>query len=484
MIPESSENPQKTLKRSLGFNALLATGVCSMVGASIHVVPFMIQKNVPGIGNQVIISFLLAAIPCLLAALSYASLSTAMPEAGGSFRYVSKGLSPFAGFIASFSQWFGLSIVIGVVAFIIPDFAADFFINAGAPDVAEVLVNSSWRPWISLAILWTFAGLNLSGGSTYSNVLIPMMWLMIGSGAIVIVAGIFLDANDFLAAYQLKEGRLPPEAEAIPYNPLQIIFGATVLFSSYIGFDTIAQAGGEAKEPHKNLPRAMVLAVVCVGLFYILFTAAVYKMVPWRFMAYEVQHKNITAPGLLAYLLPPSLTLAVLAGATIALLNDLPGMILSVSRLLFAWASDGIFPRFLSTIHSKTLVPSNSIVASTMVASIGVLGSHFAGNFFLGIDIMVVAMMFNFLIITITLFRLEHKPDLLIRITFLKNSLIRKVVTTAGMVSLMIFLSIQIGKDLTGSQREWYFRGTLVWLLVMLVGSIIYWLRKRNSSQP
>lgn len=480
MIPESLENSEKSLKRSLGFSALLATGVCSMVGASIHVVPFMIQKNVPGLGNQVILSFLIAAIPCLLAALSYASLSTAMPEAGGSFRYVSKGLSPFAGFIASFSQWFGLSIVIGVVAYIIPDFAADFFINAGAPSFAKVLVNNTWRPWVSLAILWTFAGLNLKGGSAYSKVLIPMMWLMIGSGAIVIIAGVFLDANDFVAAYQLKEGVLPPTAEPIPSNPLQIIFGATVLFSSYIGFDSIAQAGGEAKDPHKNLPRAMVLAVVCVGLFYILFTAAVYKMVPWSFMAHEVETKNITAPGLLAYLLPPGLTLAVLAGATIALLNDLPGMILSVSRLLFAWSSDGIFPKFLSAVHPITHVPYKAVVASTFVASIGILGSHFAGNFFLGIDIMVVAMMFNFLIITITLVGLDKKPDLLIRIKFLKNDLARKVVAGTGIIILIIFLLIHIGKDLTGAPRQWYFRGTLVWLLVMLTGAIIYGLRKRK----
>lgn len=450
-----------------------------MVGASIHVVPFMIQKNVPGIGNQVTLSFLLAAIPCILAALSYASLSTAMPEAGGSFRYVSKGLSPFAGFIASFSQWFGLSIVIGVVAYIIPDFAADFFKNAGAPIIAEALIDNNWRPWISLAILWAFAGINLKGGATYSSVLVPMMWLMVASGSIVIIAGVFLDTNDFTTGYQMKEGILPPAVEPNPSNPIQIIFGATVLFASYIGFDSIAQAGGEAKDPQKNLPKAMVLAVLCVGLFYILFTAAVYKMVPWTFMAHEVQTKNITAPGLLSYLLPQSLTLAVLAGATIALLNDLPGMILSVSRLLFAWSSDGIFPNSLAAIHSDTHVPYRAVVTSTVVSSIGVLGSHYAGTFFLGIDIMVVAMMFNFLIITITLFRLEHKPDLLVRITFLRNEFLRKSFSATGIAILLMFLIIHVSKEMTGPPGAWYFRGTLVWMMVMVAGSIIYWFRKQ-----
>ena len=50
---------------------------------------------------------------------------------------------------------------------------------------------------------------------------------------------------------------------------------AAVLFASFIGFDSIAQAGGEAKNPGRNLPLAIGLAVGSVGLFYMLFTAAV-----------------------------------------------------------------------------------------------------------------------------------------------------------------------------------------------------------------
>ena len=96
----------------------MATGICSMLGASINVVPFMIQRNVPGIDSYVLPAFLFAMIPAFFAALAYGILSSAMPRAGGSYIYASRGLNPYLGFIASFSQWFGLSIVIGVIEYI------------------------------------------------------------------------------------------------------------------------------------------------------------------------------------------------------------------------------------------------------------------------------------------------------------------------------------------------------------------------------
>lgn len=99
------------LTRQLGLVGLTATGICSMIGASIYVVPFMIQRNVPGIGSYVLPAFLFAAIPAILAAMAYTILSSAMPRAGGSYIYASRSLHPYLGFVARFSQWFGLSIL-------------------------------------------------------------------------------------------------------------------------------------------------------------------------------------------------------------------------------------------------------------------------------------------------------------------------------------------------------------------------------------
>ena len=101
----------------------------------------MIQKNVPGIGPYVVPAFLFAAIPAVFAAFAYAILSSAMPRAGGSYLYASRGLNPYLGFIASFSQWFGLSIVIGVISYIIVPFIRDIFFNLEFYNISEFLRN-------------------------------------------------------------------------------------------------------------------------------------------------------------------------------------------------------------------------------------------------------------------------------------------------------------------------------------------------------
>lgn len=102
------------LAREMGLLGLTATGICAMVGAAVNVIPFKIQRQVPGIGANVLPAYLLAAVPAVLAGLAYAMLAPAMPRAGGSYVFASRALSPYLGFVASFSQWFSLSIVMGV----------------------------------------------------------------------------------------------------------------------------------------------------------------------------------------------------------------------------------------------------------------------------------------------------------------------------------------------------------------------------------
>ena len=120
--------------RSIGLVGLTATGIASMVGAGINVIPFMIQRHVPGIGSDVLLAFLLAAVPAVLAGLAYAMLASAMPRAGGSYVYASRGLSPYLGFVASFSQWFSLCVAIGVVCYLLTPFVRDMAVASGATE--------------------------------------------------------------------------------------------------------------------------------------------------------------------------------------------------------------------------------------------------------------------------------------------------------------------------------------------------------------
>ncbi len=473
------------LTRQLGLVGLAATGICAMMGAGINIVPFALQRNVPDIGPWVFPAYLLGAVPAVLAAFSYAMLSSAMPRAGGSYVCASRSLSPYLGFVASFSHWLGLCIAIGVVSYVTVPFLRDVAVPLGWDGVATTLEQGPVRVALSLLFLWTFTLVNVRGLRLYTRTLLPMMFVMFALGSIVIVAGFSFDHADFAAALLEKEGReLPPVPDA-PLVPGAFLAAAAVLFSSFIGFDSIAQAGGEARDP-RQLPLAIAVAVLTVGGFYLVFVSAVYGAVPWHFIAAEAAVRDVTAPGLLGYLLPNGWTVAIVAGAALALINDLPAMILSVSRLMFAWAEDGVFPGGVARVHPRWNTPWVAIVSSACMASIGILGSHLAGDFFLGVDILVTAMLVNFLLMCLSVLALPGRnPELAARITVFRSRPLQVTLASAGAVMLTLFLAIHTWKDLTTPGVPWYLRSTTVWVLVMGGASLLFWrevsqLRKRG----
>jgi APA family basic amino acid/polyamine antiporter len=480
MIQKSTDNPYDTRKRTglsreMGLLGLAATGICSMVGAGITVIPFMIQRNVPGIGPYVIPAYLFAAIPAIFAALAYASLASAMPRAGGSYVYASRALNPYLGFVASFSQWFGLCIAIGVVSYVLIPFLRDIATALDWQMIESALDSGALRFCLALAFLWTFVAVNLRGIKLYERTLIPLMFLMLVLGAVVIVAGFSFGHTDFASSVLEHEGRSIPGGESAPFQLPVYFAAAALLFASFIGFDSIAQAGGEARNPGRTLPLAIGIAVVTVGTFYILFTAAIYHAVPWQYIAQESMTRDLTAPGLLGYLLPVGWTVAIVAGAAVALINDLPAMLLAVSRLMFAWAEDGIFPRRVARVHTNWHSPHIALLLSGIMASMGILGCHLAGDFFLGVDVLVISMLVNFLLMCLSLLILPWRnKEIAQHIRVVTSRKAQIILSLSGIIALSGFLAIHIWKDLTVSVKAWYFHSTTIWLFVMAIATALY----------
>lgn len=471
------------LRRELGVVALASTGICSMVGAGINIVPFALQRSVPGIGGWVLTAYALAAVPAVLAALCYAMLGSAMPRAGGSYVYASRAIGPYTGFLASFSQWFGLCIAIGVVSYVIPPFLRDIATAAQFTWLAETLDRRPVRLAVALAMLWTFVLVNLRGVRAVANTLLPLMIVMFICGGLVIVTGFSHAPAEYIAL-------LADTPRAISAEPTRADFwtvvppAAAILFSSFIGFDAIAQAGGEAKHPTRSIPLAIALTMFIVGSFYLLFSAAVYHAVPWWHIAAESRVRDVTAPGLLAPLTSATVAVIMVSGAAVSLINDLPGMLLGVSRLCFAWAEDGVFPQGLAAVHSRYRTPHVALLVSAMLATIGIFGGHFAGDFFLGVDILVTAMLVNFIIIALSVLRLpSHNPELARSMRVLSSRALQIAVAGSAAILLSVLLVVHTWRDLHSDVAVWYARSTPVWILVMLIGSAVYWRETRALAR-
>jgi APA family basic amino acid/polyamine antiporter len=475
-------SPDIALAREMGLLGLVATGVCSMVGAGINVIPIMVQRNVPGIGPNVTLAFALAMVPAVLAALSYAAMASAMPRAGGSYVYASRSLHPYLGLLASFSQWLGLSFAMGVVAYVLVPFVRDIALSLGLPGASALMERGPLRLVLALGFLWCSTFLNLLGIKIYERAMIALMVLGLLGGVIVIATGFAYGHADFLAAVAARDGvPVTPAARPLETSLAPLLPAIAILFSSFIGFDSIAQTGSEARNPNVTLPLAIGISILGVGAFYLLFTAAVYHAVPWSFIAERAAGSDLTAPGLLSYLLAPFWTLAIVGFSAFALFNSLPGMMLAVSRLMFAWAEDGIFFRSVSRIHPRWRTPHVAILASSFTATAGIFGCHFAGDFFLGVDVLVVGMLVNFTLVCLSVvFLARNNPELAAGFRVLKSRATQILLGGAGAVLLGVLLAAQIAKDLGAEVDEWYYRSTWVYLLAVLAVSLLFFVRFRG----
>ena len=483
-----SKEGEPQLLRRMGLLALVATGMCSMIGAAINVIPLMIQRDVPGIGPNVLPAYLLGAIPAVLAALAYAALSSAMPSAGGGYVLASRSLHPYLGFISSFSQWLGLSVAMGVVSYLLVPFLRDIASTVGMPALASALDHGPTRAALALAFIWVFAAVNILGLDVYERTLVPLFWLMFISGAVVIPAGFIFDHADFNAAL-VSQGAAPaPSGQAGSLNWTSLGAAAAILFSTLIGFDSIAQAGGEARNPRRNLPLSILICLGAVTAYYLLFTAAVYHAVPWTYVSQQALEmgRDLTAPGLLGHLLSPGWTVLIVAGAAIALINDLPAMLLAVSRLVFAWSRDGVFPSWTSAVSRRYQTPYAAVLLSAAAASASVIGCYFADDFFRGVDVLVTSMLINYLVISLSLLWVAlRRPQLSGQLGFLKSRRAQILVGAAGVAALGILLAGHTWKDLTAERAAWHYRSTYLWLLTAAAATIVFAAyRRRRLRQP
>ena len=186
---DRSQAPTPHLAREMGLLGLISTALCAMIGVGINIIPFMIQRWRPGVADQVPLAYVVAAGPAILAALCYALLSSAMPRAGGSYVYATRALNPFAGFLASFAQWFGLSMGMGVVAYLMVPMLRDIVGTSGWPDVAPVFDRGVMRVPLALAAIWAFWWINRSGIKAYERTVVVMAVAMIVGPVMMTVVG-------------------------------------------------------------------------------------------------------------------------------------------------------------------------------------------------------------------------------------------------------------------------------------------------------
>ncbi len=471
--PDSKQKTHKShLVRKLTLWALIAGAMCNVIGGGINYLIVSIQSEVPGIGTQVPLAMVIAGAIAFLIALLYASMSTSLPRAGGEYLYISRGLNPLLGFIGAFLKLMSAVIALGTVAYMDVFILKDALAFANLTQLAAFMNTWIGQIVVSLSFIWVFWGVNILGVKKYESAVIILASIMLIGGAFIVYTGLIHTQSDFLniighsAASQIKH--MP-----LSHNPLDLLKAVIILFWAYIGFTSIAQAGGEVEKPKKNLPLAFMLTTIFITIYYALYAFALYHAVPWQYMV-DNADKNLTVPGLIARFLPPSFAILITIFVAIALANDIPPMLYTKSRLMYGWAVDKILPKIF-TKTNKHGVPSVSLTVVTILGSLVAVGCVF-GGFFTEVNVVVFSKFLVYVLLGISLITMKDKnPKIYKNISFMKNRVVQLTVSILVIV-LVLGLSVATFWFDISVPKAWYEYMSVQTLVLIIAAIIIYYL--------
>lgn len=323
------------LKKTLGFPMLTFYGTGMILGAGIYSI---IGKAAEKTGDTLWLGFLLAGVAAFLTALSYAELSTMFPKTGAEFIYLREAFKKrkWLGSTAGLAMAFSGAATAATVAMAFSGYLSQF-INGISEGLVAVLV-------LLLFTVVAIIGIRASGWFNVVSTLIEVSGLLL-----IIYFGITSE----------KFGAVLAEA---PH--LGTLSGSAIIIFSFFGFESIANLAEEAKDPKRDLPRAIILSVIISTVLYVLVALAAPALLSTEKLAISnapLMDVARTASANIGKILGG---IALFSTANTALIS-----LISASRILYGMAKGKVLPKILTKILPQRQTPwlASLIVLMTAV---------------------------------------------------------------------------------------------------------------------
>lgn len=350
--PSAAVTTGATLKRSLRFRDLILYGII-LIQPTAPMPSFgVIYQEARG---HVVTAILCALVAMLFTSISYGRMARVYPQGGSAFMYVGRELHPALGYITGWCMAMDY-ILNPLICTIWCSKAAQNFL----PEVPYVL----WA--IAFAALFTI--LNLRGVETSARIN-EMMAAALGVVILLVVASILRYL--FRLPHQPGSFYTTPFYDPATFSYSALFRGTSIAILTYIGFDGISTLSDEAKNPARDIPRAIVMTCLITG---VLASIEVYlaQLVWPRGMAFpDIDTAYVSISGRAGGVFMFTLVNASLLLATIG-----SGMAsqLGAARLLLAMGQTGAIPgRFFGAVHPKNRIPRNNVLLIGAICLIGAL---------------------------------------------------------------------------------------------------------------
>lgn len=354
------------LGRSITLFQLTMFGVGATIGTGIF---FVLSEQVPVAGPAVLLSFLLAGLAAGLTALCYAEMSSMIPVSGSSYSYAYVTLGEGVAFLVAACLILEYGVSAAAVSVGWSEYLHNLIMNVTGLELPKALLSS---PFVADGYSLSFGGegvINLPAGILVFLCALLLMRCAKESARtnaiMVIIKLAVLVMFIAIAATAFNTENLTPFS---PNGFAGVSAAAGSIFFTFVGLDAVSTAGEEVENPKRNLPLAIISALLIVTGFYVLVALTALGAQPTA--AFEGQEaglatilQNITGSRL------PAIVLA--AGAVISVFSVTLIVLYGQTRILFAMSRDGLLPPVFHRVDPHTMTPTaNTIIVACVVAAV------------------------------------------------------------------------------------------------------------------
>jgi APA family basic amino acid/polyamine antiporter len=338
---------KKPLKRSLGALQLTLLGIGAIIGTGIFVLT-SIAANVAG--PAMMVSFVIAAAVCALAALAYAELASMVPVSGSAYTYSYAVLGELIAWIVGWALILEYAVAASAVAVGWSGYMVGLINNSGLFTVPPALASGPFEetgagiinlPALIISLVITaLLVLGTSKSASFNAVLVTIKVI-----ALIVFIAIAL-----------------PASQATNFQPFMptgyggVFTAAATIFFAYVGFDAVSTAAEETKNPQRNMPIGIIGSLAICTIFYMLVAAAAIGSVGAQ-PGGELAMSKEPLAFVLRELGHPQLGNWIAIAAGLALPSVILMMIYGQTRIFFVMSRDGLLPEVFSKVHPRFHTP-------------------------------------------------------------------------------------------------------------------------------
>ncbi|MEU9123933.1 amino acid permease [Streptomyces sp. NPDC048506] len=413
-----TEEPEHTLKKSLSAFDLTVFGVGVVIGTGIFVLTGKIAKEQAG--PAVALSFVVAGVVCALAALCYAEFASTVPVAGSAYTFSYASLGELPAWIIGWDLILELALGCAVVAVGWSGYIRSLMDSVGwhlPAGLAGTHEGHFGFDLLACVLVLVLTAILVFGMKLSSRVTAVVVGVKVTVVLLVIIAGAFLISG---ANYEpfVPPSEPAPSGGGLSAPLAQLMFGftpsnfgtmgifaaAAVVFFAFIGFDIVATAAEETRNPQRDVPRGILGSLAICTVLYVAVSVVVTGMEKYSKLSTDAPladaFKDLGKPffaGVISF------------GAAVGLTSVCMILLLGQSRVFFAMSRDGLLPRVFSLSHPKYGTPYRSTIVLGVVVAIA--------SGFTSIDVLAelvnIGTLFAFVVVAIGVVLLRRsRPDL------------------------------------------------------------------------